>query len=156
MSTVVTNLPVIQPVLRRVANNIGLSILFSRSGGKSTSNGANGASGKSYPLASNLQQSGVHATGYGRGDKSRNAREANTTTIAAWDSDEHVLLEASGGKSVSTSEITSGKENGILVGTEVTIMREDLEPAKHKRELGSAMGRSSPASDTWTRRNRGC
>jgi len=153
VSTIVTNLPVIQPVLRRAAHNIGLSVLFSKSGGKSSGNAGHGASGRSYPLSSNLQQGGVQSKGYGRGDKSRSAREANTTTtIAAWDSDEHILLDDNGGKVGTGSESTPGKKKGITVGTEVTVMREEIGVDLHERKLGSKTGRSSPTSSTWTQR----
>lgn len=129
-----TNLPIIQPLLRRLASHTGLSILFSRSGGQSGRNG--GGSGKSYPLSSNPQDGGQHSkSNVGRAKfgatLSRHAtsggvvsaastRPADTNGAAAWGSDEHILLGESG-KHVGA--VVMG-DNNIIVGREITVVTE--------------------------------
>lgn len=77
----VSNLPIIQPLLRKGFKKIGLSQLFSSSGKPS---------GQTYPL------SGLK-TLTNRGDRDTKKSKVNQpptqTQISAWGSDEHILTE---------------------------------------------------------------
>lgn len=82
VSIVVSNLPIIQPLLRKGFKKIGLSQLFSSSGKPS---------GQSYPL------SGLK-TLTNRGDRETKKGKSNTVApshmqVSAWGSDEHILSE---------------------------------------------------------------
>ncbi|KAJ6094200.1 hypothetical protein N7467_003045 [Penicillium canescens] len=82
VSIVVSNLPIIQPLLRKGFKKIGLSQLFSSSGKPS---------GQSYPL------SGLKTmTNRGERDTKKskiNAAAPSHMQISAWGSDEHILTE---------------------------------------------------------------
>ncbi|KAH7025241.1 uncharacterized protein B0I36DRAFT_332794 [Microdochium trichocladiopsis] len=153
VSAVVSNLPVIQPLLRKLASHTGLSILFSRSGGRSGKNGAHdgasGGSGKSYPLSEN-PRTGPHSKSYGLGSRSKfgtqlsrhatagpaAAGAATTTAVAAWGSDEHILLDG-GGKTLSpgTGAAVMGDKD-IVVGKEITVVTESAADARSGSVLG--------------------
>ncbi|KAJ5770889.1 uncharacterized protein N7511_002940 [Penicillium nucicola] len=82
VSIVVSNLPIIQPLLRKGFKKIGLSQLFSSSGKQS---------GQTYPL------SGLKSL-TNRGDRDTKKSKVNNagptqTQISAWGSDEHILTE---------------------------------------------------------------
>ncbi|CAG8288397.1 unnamed protein product [Penicillium salamii] len=80
VSIVVSNLPIIQPLIRRGFKKIGLSQLFSSSGKNS----------QSYPLSSHGLQ-----TMTGRDKKSKTSAAAPSHMQAsAWGSDEHILAES--------------------------------------------------------------
>ncbi|KAH7028190.1 uncharacterized protein B0I36DRAFT_272104 [Microdochium trichocladiopsis] len=164
VSAVVTNLPVIQPVLRKLANNMGLSVLFSRSGGRSGKGAGHGGSGKSYPLGSNPHQ-GSHSKGYGLGSRAtrfgtRNGTVvgggdegsagggANTTTVAAWGSDEHILLEEGAKQLGPGAGATVVGDKKIVVGKEVSVVTETVAPSTHGRNA-SVPGQSAPTRDMW-------
>ncbi|KAL4865045.1 hypothetical protein BDV12DRAFT_200509 [Aspergillus spectabilis] len=82
VSIVVANLPIIQPLIRRGANKIGLSALFSSSGGRSY--GPSRRRGD-YPLASHEGATTTTTT-----DRKR-ARHLTTHHTAACGSDEEIL-----------------------------------------------------------------
>ena len=82
VSIVVSNLPIIQPLLRKGFKKIGLSQLFSSSGKPS---------GQTYPL------SGLKTT-TNRGERDTKKSKINAAApshmqISAWGSDEHILTE---------------------------------------------------------------
>jgi hypothetical protein len=82
VSIVVSNLPIIQPLLRKGFKKIGLSQLFSSSGKPS---------GQTYPL------SGLKSM-TNRGDRDTKKSKINAAApshmqISAWGSDEHILTE---------------------------------------------------------------
>ncbi|KAJ5295066.1 hypothetical protein N7508_009887 [Penicillium antarcticum] len=82
VSIVVSNLPIIQPLLRKGFKKMGLSQLFSSSGKPS---------GQTYPL------SGLK-TLTNRGDRNTKKSKMSTagptqTQVSAWGSDEHILTE---------------------------------------------------------------
>lgn len=82
VSIVVSNLPIIQPLLRKGFKKIGLSQLFSSSGKPS---------GQTYPL------SGLKSL-TNRGDRDTKKSKTNTAApshmqVSAWGSDEHILTE---------------------------------------------------------------
>ena len=81
VSIIVSNLPIIQPLIRRGFKKIGLSQLFSSSGKNS----------QSYPLSSH----GLH-TLTNRGDKKSKTNAAGPSHLqaSAWGSDEHILAES--------------------------------------------------------------
>ncbi|KAJ1323577.1 hypothetical protein MN608_10821 [Microdochium nivale] len=161
VSAVVSNLPVIQPLLRKLASRTGLSVLFSRSGGRSGNNaahgGASGVSGKGYPLSDN-PRTGPQSKSYGLGSRSKFGTEVShhatagpaaagastTTAVTSWgSSDEHILLDA-GGETLrpSTGEAVMG-DKSIVVGKEITVV---TEPAVDARS-GSLPGHCG--KDVW-------
>ncbi|GAB1206415.1 hypothetical protein APSETT445_005102 [Aspergillus pseudonomiae] len=96
VSIVVANLPIIQPLIRRGAQKVGLSGLFSSSGGPS-SYGRHRT--QSFPLGSRNQPS----------KRSRHPLSIPNNTTA-WGSDEHILVEGSGKGSGKTNDITVTQE----------------------------------------------
>ncbi|KAF4487865.1 integral membrane PTH11, partial [Fusarium agapanthi] len=105
VAIIVTNLPIIQPLIRKGASMIGLSVLFSR-GTKSAS--------QSHQLRSSEM-------GGSRFNASRRRGPGNTHPLAtvpqttAWASDEHILPEA--GK-------PAGAGGGIVVAQEISVQSE--------------------------------
>ncbi|KAJ5504565.1 hypothetical protein N7463_007439 [Penicillium fimorum] len=86
VSIVVSNLPIIQPLIRKGFRKIGLSHVFSSSGGKS--------SGNPYPLSSRGLQT---LTTRGEGDTKKgktNAAAPSHMQVSAWGSDEHILAQS--------------------------------------------------------------
>ncbi|EPS29426.1 hypothetical protein PDE_04375 [Penicillium oxalicum 114-2] len=84
VSIIVSNLPIIQPLIRKGFKKIGLSQLFSSSGKQS--------GGRSYPLSSRgLQTLSTHADRSGK--RSKNSQGLTQTQVSAWGSDEHILTE---------------------------------------------------------------
>ncbi|KAF7718969.1 Uncharacterized protein PECH_006315 [Penicillium ucsense] len=82
VSIVVSNLPIIQPLIRRGFKKIGLSQLFSSSGKESN--------GRSYPLSSRGRQTlASHADRITK--KGKHAQGLTQTQVSAWGSDEHIL-----------------------------------------------------------------
>ncbi|KAL4920919.1 hypothetical protein BDW62DRAFT_220364 [Aspergillus aurantiobrunneus] len=113
VSIIVANLPVIQPMIRRGAKRIGLSALFSRSGGQSSyGNGRDRRHQGDYPLASHDKGA---ATVTGRGRMRGLRMSVNHATAGG--SDEEILAE--GGKGQGRGQIT--------VTQETVIEREDAE-----------------------------
>ncbi|KAF7586030.1 hypothetical protein BBP40_009647 [Aspergillus hancockii] len=107
VSIVVANLPIIQPLIRKGAQKVGLSALFSTTGGPS-SYGRQRT--QSYPLSS-------------RNPPTKRSRHPlsipNNTT--AWGSDEHILVD--GSDSAKTGK-GSDKVNDITVTQEMIIHSE--------------------------------
>ncbi|KXG51088.1 uncharacterized protein PGRI_066600 [Penicillium griseofulvum] len=86
VSIVVSNLPIIQPLIRKGFNKIGLSHVFSSSGGKT--------SGQPYALSSRGLQT---LTNRGEGDTKKgksNAAAPSHMQASAWGSDEHILAQS--------------------------------------------------------------
>ncbi|KAJ5622430.1 hypothetical protein N7528_005662 [Penicillium herquei] len=82
VSIVVSNLPIIQPLIRKGFKKIGLSQLFSSSGKQS---------GHTYPLSS---RGLTNMTGNRDAKKSKASSAApHTMQVSAWGSDEHILAE---------------------------------------------------------------
>jgi hypothetical protein len=79
---VVSNLPIIQPLVRKGFKKIGLSQLFSSSGKPS---------GQSYPLSSRGLQT-LTSRAERSTKRSKNAGPTHTQ-VSAWGSDEHILTE---------------------------------------------------------------
>lgn len=86
-----SNLPIIQPLIRKGFKKIGLSQLFSSSGKTS----------QSYPLSSRVLQSltnrGEHSTKNNKTD----AAGPSHTQVSAWGSDEHILSDPSDSKDIT-------------------------------------------------------
>ncbi|KAL2826871.1 hypothetical protein BDW59DRAFT_171688 [Aspergillus cavernicola] len=134
VSIIVANLPILQPLIRRGASKLGLSGLFSNSGGPSDYRRPG-----DYPLASHSQKPGTNTmTGADR-KRSRHRHSLTTATqTAAWGSDEEILV---GGQD---------KAGGIRVTQETVVERED---AGNANGGGSGSGQSGKESirmdDTW-------
>ncbi|KAI9369011.1 hypothetical protein BJX61DRAFT_549948 [Aspergillus egyptiacus] len=111
VSVVVANLPIIQPFLRRCAGKIGLSGLFSRSGGP-TSYGPSNGRGGDYPLASTNADTATNMKKDRRGRHSRHRQSLTTTHADAWGSDEQIL-------------VMKGERPGITVTQETVVEREE-------------------------------
>ncbi|KAJ5555953.1 hypothetical protein N7513_003595 [Penicillium frequentans] len=84
VSIVVSNLPIIQPLIRRAFKKIGLSQLFSSSGKKS---------GHTYPLSSRGLPNRMVNRGERDGKKSNISAVPTHMQVSAWGSDEHILGE---------------------------------------------------------------
>lgn len=106
VASFVTHLPIIQPLLRATASKIGLSGLFSRSGG-------NSSGGPSYPLGSN-HNSRAHKLSRLTGNKTQAPTQHGVTTIA-WGSDEHILDD---------KQKDGVGEKSITVAQEISIVSE--------------------------------
>lgn len=119
VALIVTNLPVIQPLIRRCAQRVGLSGLFSRT---QPTDG-----GRSVPLGSKS-----HSQAFRLGSKNKTAKSSLTTynqQTSAWASDEHILgpADEAGG---------SPKQRNIVVNQEIRVTTEpdtSSDPASHGR-----------------------
>ncbi|KAG4293654.1 hypothetical protein FPRO06_00239 [Fusarium proliferatum] len=105
VAIIVTNLPIIQPLIRKGASMIGLSVLFSR-GTKSAS--------QSHQLRSSEMGGSRFNTSRRRGPGSSHPL-ATVPQTAAWASDEHILPDA--GK-------PAGAGGGIVVAQEISVQSE--------------------------------
>ncbi|KAL3478571.1 hypothetical protein BJX99DRAFT_269226 [Aspergillus californicus] len=117
VSIIVANLPIIQPLIRRGASKIGLSGLFSNSGGPSDY-GPSRRRGD-YPLGSTSHNPDTMTTTTGDRDRKkrgRNNRHSLTTATqtAAWGSDEQILVEQ------------GDKPGQITVTQETVVEREEV------------------------------
>ncbi|KAK7413336.1 hypothetical protein QQX98_007779 [Neonectria punicea] len=112
VSIIVTNLPIIQPLIRRGASKIGLSALFSRTSPTTR---------ESHQLNSNPTTGSKFNTSRKRGASRHPISDAQVT---AWASDEHILPEDEDGKSTTTKE--PGVSVGILVAQEVRVQSNPL------------------------------
>ncbi|OOQ83299.1 putative srpk [Penicillium brasilianum] len=90
VSVVVSNLPIIQPLIRKGFKKIGLSQLFSSSGKPS---------GQSYPLSSRGLQT-LTSRAERSTKRSKNAGPTHTQ-VSAWGSDEHILELESTSKDIT-------------------------------------------------------
>ncbi|KAM0292352.1 hypothetical protein ACHAO9_003330 [Fusarium lateritium] len=115
VAIVVTNLPIIQPLLRKGANMIGLSVLFSH-GTKSAS--------QSHQLRSN-EASGSQFNS-SRRTALRSHPLSNVSRTAAWASDEHILPGAcENGK-------FGGRDGEIVVAQEISVQSEEASEGDSK------------------------
>jgi hypothetical protein len=115
VAIVVTNLPVIQPLLRKGADLIGLSMLFSR--------GTRSAS-QSHQLRSS--EAGGSRFNPSRRTGPRSHPLSNVPGTTAWASDEHILPGAcENGKS-------GGPEGGIVVAQEISVQSEEASDGDSK------------------------
>ncbi|KAJ5220365.1 hypothetical protein N7468_009569 [Penicillium chermesinum] len=85
VSIIVSNLPIIQPLIRKLFSKIGLSQLFSSSGKPNT---------QSYPLSSRGFQTITSKSGTDTKKGKSNAGAVTGTLISAWGSDEHILNDS--------------------------------------------------------------
>lgn len=99
MSIIVSNLPIVQPIIRKGFSKVGLSGLFSTSG--------RGANSHTYPLSSQ----GLQTTNK---DKKKNNKPPYQPETTAWGSDEHILR----------NENDNSKTNDITVVSETVIQSE--------------------------------
>ncbi|KAL3433764.1 hypothetical protein BDV09DRAFT_171203 [Aspergillus tetrazonus] len=133
VSIVVSNLPVLQPLIRRCASKIGLSGLFSNSGGKGSSYKYGGGRGKGtsrrregdYPLTSVTGTGPGTVTGTGTGlGKAKSERKRDRLRFGSVhqtetaESDEEVLVGGGGRKN----------KGQITVTHETVIEREEESP----------------------------
>ncbi|KAH6880810.1 hypothetical protein B0T10DRAFT_609458 [Thelonectria olida] len=105
VAIVVTNLPIIQPLIRKGASIIGLSVLFSRQ---------TRSAAESHQLRSTEPGGSRFGTSRKRGTQHSHPLSIPQTT--AWGSDEHILPEDSDGK--STNKDGNG---GIVVAQEISV-----------------------------------
>ncbi|KAL4763822.1 uncharacterized protein BDW70DRAFT_171914 [Aspergillus foveolatus] len=162
VSIIVSNLPILQPLIRRYASKIGLSGLFSNSGGKGSSYKYGGGRGKGtsrrregdYPLTSvtGTGQGTVTGTGTGLG-KAKSERKRDRLRFGSVhqtetaESDEEVLVGVGVGK----------KNKGqITVTHETVIEREEESPTGSgegdRAGLAHSLGQTSLsglAGNTW-------
>ncbi|KAL7628388.1 hypothetical protein AAE478_002590 [Parahypoxylon ruwenzoriense] len=105
VSVIVTNLPVIQPTLRKAAKKVGLSGLFSKSA-------------KSAP--SHQTGSNAHGSGY-KLSRRKGTHPLSLPQTNAWGSDEQILVQTTPDLS---KRPPSGSKN-IVVSREFTVTRDD-------------------------------
>jgi len=122
VAIIVTNLPIIQPLIRKGASMIGLSVLFSR-GTKSAS--------QSHQLRSSEMGGSRFNTSRRRGPGSSHPL-ATVPQTTAWASDEHILPEA--GK-------PAGAGGGIVVAQEISVQSEATTEGDR--------GRRGPEGNDW-------
>ncbi|KKY20693.1 hypothetical protein UCRPC4_g04160 [Phaeomoniella chlamydospora] len=101
VSIVVSNLPIIQPLIRKAADKIGLSAMFSSSGRPS----------QSHPLGSKDAHSGFELRRKAAHPLSLTSKAKGTGT--AWGSDEHILGEGQNGQPMTSKDIAVVQEISI-------------------------------------------
>ncbi|KAF5020736.1 hypothetical protein F66182_7238 [Fusarium sp. NRRL 66182] len=121
VAIIVTNLPIIQPLIRKGASLIGLSVLFSRATKSAT---------QSHQLRS-TEGEGRFGLSRRRGPTSHPLATAPQT--AAWGSDEHILPETGHGKG----------NNAIIVAQEIRVQSEAVSDVENRHVTGN------PAADDW-------
>ena len=106
MAIIVTNLPIIQPLIRKGANKIGLSALFSKPRG-------------TYGESHQLQSQEPNGSRFGMGSKKRGppSHPLSIPQTTAWGSDEQIILPQQGGSG-------DGKATGIVVTQEIGVRSE--------------------------------
>ncbi|RDW72399.1 uncharacterized protein DSM5745_07571 [Aspergillus mulundensis] len=140
VSIVVSNLPILQPLIRRGASKLGLSGLFSNSGGKESSYKYRGTSRRregDYPLTSVTGNGTVTGTTKSKGDRKRDRLGLRTFGSVhhseAMGSDEEVLVRTGGRERSAT-------KGQITVTHETVIEREEM--AGDGEGIGVARGGS--------------
>jgi hypothetical protein len=152
VSIVVSNLPIVQPLIRRGASKIGLSGLFSNSGGPSDYQGPSGRRrGESHQLSSGTglktgngtmsgtvsgSMSGMMSSKLGMGKKSKNRASLTlvSQTGAGWGSDEEILVAGGGAGGDKAG-------NGITVTREMHVQSEEVRVGDNSASVtGSANG----------------
>ncbi|KAL3446944.1 hypothetical protein BJX65DRAFT_318407 [Aspergillus insuetus] len=149
VSIVVSNLPIVQPLIRRGASKIGLSGLFSNSGGPSDYQGPSGrrrgeshqlSSGTGLKTANGGTMSGsvsgmgtMMSSKLGMGKKSKNRASLTmvSQTGAGWGSDEEILVAGGAGGDKAG--------NGITVTREMHVQSEEVRVGDNSA-TGSANG----------------
>ncbi|KAJ4178029.1 hypothetical protein NW759_017378 [Fusarium solani] len=126
VAIIVTNLPVIQPLLRKGASMIGLSVLFSRQTNTAAESHQLGSSGL-----------GESRCGTSRRRDAPHRHPLSVTQATAWGSDEHILPEDSDGK----SSAQKGSSGCIAVAQEISVQSEELSPGTHDP--------ADPAANDW-------
>ncbi|KAE8154985.1 hypothetical protein BDV25DRAFT_146805 [Aspergillus avenaceus] len=126
VSIVVANLPIIQPLIRRGAQKVGLSALFSTTGGPS-SYGKHRT--QSIPLASTIPR------------RQRSRHPLSIPNGTAWGSDEQILVDGAEG---SKNPKTSKGENDITVTQEMIV---ESEP----RHVGVRIDEPLSSPNAWDR-----
>ncbi|KAJ5670879.1 hypothetical protein N7507_000006 [Penicillium longicatenatum] len=123
VSIVVSNLPIVQPLIRKGFSKIGLSQLFSSAGKPS---------GQSYPLSSR----GLQTLTDGNEGKARkgkmNAAAPSHMQASAWGSDENVLIER------------DSSSKNITVVSETVVQSEPL-----SWDVGSSVSHSTTPPSQW-------
>ncbi|KAF4967688.1 hypothetical protein FSARC_4748 [Fusarium sarcochroum] len=114
VAIVVTNLPIIQPLLRKGANLIGLSVLFSR---------ATKSASQSHQLRSSEMGGSRFGTSRRKGPSSHPLSTVPQTT--AWASDEHILP-------VNGDVKPAGRDGGIVVAQEISVQSEAAPDTKSR------------------------
>ncbi|KAF9781491.1 hypothetical protein IL306_013046, partial [Fusarium sp. DS 682] len=115
VAIVVTNLPIIQPLLRKGASMLGLSVLFSRQ---------TNTAGESHQLRSSELGGSRFGTIRRRGLPHRHPLSAPKEGTA-WGSDEHILPEDSDGKSLGRKD----GSGGIVIAQEISVRSEEMPAA---------------------------
>ncbi|KAM5349158.1 hypothetical protein ACJ41O_008981 [Fusarium nematophilum] len=129
VAIIVTNLPIIQPLLRKGASMIGLSVLFSRQ---------TRSASESHQLRSS-ELGGSHFTGTrSRRRGPPHPHPLSVPQATAWGSDEHILPGDSDGK--SSAKDANG---GIVIAQEISVESEEA-PKKDGR------GPRDPAANDWS------
>lgn len=122
MAIIVSNVPIIQPLIRKAASKVGLSGLFSKS---------RGTYGESHQLQS--QEPG--GSRFGISSKKRGRQPSHPLSIpqtTAWGSDEQIILPQQNGQA-------DGKANNAIVVTQEIGVRSERVPE----------GEADPAADDW-------
>jgi hypothetical protein len=127
----VTNLPVIHPLLRQLANAIGLGALLTRN---------TRLRSQSHP-----SQSGINIDNSKVRSRKAQTHPLSVSNNIAWASDEHIL--PTDDQSISTAKECS---SGIVVAHEVSVRSELVD----EREFSPDSGRLG--SDDWRSKNMAC
>ncbi|KAJ3546249.1 hypothetical protein NM208_g2092 [Fusarium decemcellulare] len=135
VAIIVTNLPIIQPLIRKGASMIGLSVLFSR---------VTKSNGESHQLRS----SEMGGSRFGTSRRGPRTHPLSVPQATAWGSDEHILPEDSDGK--STRKDGPG---GIVIAQEISVQSEAIpadgrdasrDPVTNDWGFKATAGRSPP------------
>ncbi|RSL68624.1 hypothetical protein CEP54_002723 [Fusarium duplospermum] len=106
VAIIVTNLPIIQPLIRKGASMIGLSVLFSR---QTKSNGE----------SHQLRSSEMGGSRFGTRKTQTRTHPLSVPQPTAWGSDEHILPEDSDGRSTNKDH-----NGGIIIAQEISVQSE--------------------------------
>ncbi|KAH8883761.1 hypothetical protein GQ53DRAFT_882264 [Thozetella sp. PMI_491] len=121
VSIVITNLPIIQPLIRAVADKVGLSALISKSSRQASS----------HPLGS--KDRGTQA--FELSKKDVDSKVLSKSQSSAWDSDEHILRQDTPKDTKQPSPTSNTK---IIVRQDITIDYEntfyDDQPGRSSRQ----------------------
>ncbi|KAL2847618.1 hypothetical protein BJX68DRAFT_268014 [Aspergillus pseudodeflectus] len=149
VSIIVSNLPIVQPLIRRGASKIGLSGLFSNSGGPSDYQGPSGRRrGESHQLSSGTglktangggTVSGMVSSKLGMGKRGRNRASLTmvSQTGGGWGSEEEILVAGGGGAGGDKAG------NGITVTREMHVESE----VRAGSDSATGSGSGSPKGD---------
>lgn len=123
----VTNIPIIHPVIRRLAVKMGLSGIFSRSS-------PTGAESHQLPGRSKSGATGTF-------DNPNHKRHAHPLSIPNNGSDEEILV--SGGAHPGASKVDA---KGIVVDTEITVQSTHYPEGRRRSSSGNAWSMQAPKS----------